>query len=210
LVFEPALLLMDEPLSNLDAKLREQMRVELRALQQKLGITTVYVTHDQEEAMVLAAEIAVMHEGRLLQMAAPESIYTRPATRAIAAFFGTPNLLDAKVREVRREAAGSLARVEGEGWEGWCAAPGDLAAGGVVTVIVRSEAIQVGAGDRGEPGVAWTGIVQQRLFRGAHNVYVVRVGPHRLTVDAPPDRPFAVGAEIALRVAAVNLWAVRD
>ena len=80
LVFEPRVLLMDEPLSNLDAKLREQMRVELRALQQKLGITTVYVTHDQDEAMVLADEIAVMHEGRLLQMAAPESIYTRPAT----------------------------------------------------------------------------------------------------------------------------------
>jgi iron(III) transport system ATP-binding protein len=203
---------MDEPLSNLDAKLREQMRVELRALQQKLGITTVYVTHDQEEAMVLADEIAVMHEGRLLQMAAPESIYTRPATRAIAAFFGTPNLLDAKVREVRREAAGSLARVEGEGWEGWCAAPGDLAAGDLVTVIVRSEAIQVSAakvaGD--VPGIAWTGVVRQRLFRGAHNVYVVTVGPHRLTVDAPPDRPFAVGTEIALRVAAGNLWAVRD
>ena len=95
--------------------------------------------------MALADEIAVMHEGRLLQMAAPESIYTRPATRAIAAFFGAPNLLDAKVREVRREAAGSLARVEGEGWEGWCAAPGDLTAGDLVTVIVRSEAIQVGA-----------------------------------------------------------------
>jgi iron(III) transport system ATP-binding protein len=74
LVFEPRVLLMDEPLSNLDAKLREQMRVALRALQQQLGITTAYVTHDQEEAMVLADEIAVMHEGRLLQMAAPESI----------------------------------------------------------------------------------------------------------------------------------------
>ena len=213
LVFEPRVLLMDEPLSNLDAKLREQMRVELRALQQKLGITTVYVTHDQEEAMVLADEIAVMHEGRLLQMAAPESIYTRPATRAIAAFFGAPNLLGAKVLEVRRDGAGSLARVEGEGWEGWCAAPGDLAAGDVVTVIVRAEAIQVGASPvvgQGEPGIAWTGVVHQRLFRGAHNVYVVRVGPHRLTVDAPPDRPLAAGAEIVLRVAAGNLWAVRE
>jgi len=210
LVFEPSVLLMDEPLSNLDAKLREQMRVELRALQQKLGITTVYVTHDQEEAMVLADEIAVMHEGRLLQMAAPESIYTRPATRAIAAFFGAPNLLEAKVRHVRREGAGSLARVEGEGWEGWCAAPDDLAAGDLVTVIARSEAIQVGAAERGEPGIAWTGVVHQRLFRGAHNVYLVTVGSHRLTVDAPPDRPFAAGTEIGPWVAAGNLWAVRD
>ena len=79
LVFEPRVLLMDEPLSNLDAKLREQMRVELRALQQKLGITTVYVTHDQEEAMALADLIAVMHEGRLLQLAACRST---PARRA--------------------------------------------------------------------------------------------------------------------------------
>jgi iron(III) transport system ATP-binding protein len=96
LVFQPRVLLMDEPLSNLDAKLREQMRVELRALQQRLGITTVYVTHDQEEAMVLSDEIAVMHEGRVLQMAPPETIYTRPANRTVAAFVGTPNLLEAK------------------------------------------------------------------------------------------------------------------
>jgi iron(III) transport system ATP-binding protein len=213
LVFEPRVLLMDEPLSNLDAKLREQMRIDLRALQQKLGITTVYVTHDQEEAMVLADEIAVMHEGRLLQMASPEAIYTRPATRAIAAFFGAPNLLDASVREVHREAAGSLARVEGEGWEGWCAAPVDLAAGDRVTVIVRPEAIQVTVGraaGRQEPGIVWSGVVQQRLFRGARTVHVVMVGSHRLTVDAPPDRPIAAGAEVALRVAAGNLWVVRS
>ena len=75
-----------------------------------------------------------------------------------------------------------------------------------MTVIVRSEAIQVGAAPAagGEPGIAWTGVVLQRLLRGAHNVYVVAVGPHRLTVDAPPDRPFAAGTEIALRVAAGN------
>ena len=163
--------------------------------------------------MMLADVIAVMHEGRLLQMAAPESIYTRPAIRAIGAFFGAPNLLDAKVREVRREAAGSLARVEGEGWEDWCAVPGDLGAGDLVTVIVRPEVIQVGAEEvsgRAEPGIAWMGVVQQRLFRGAHDVYVVMVGPHRLSVDAPPDRPFAAGTEVTLWVFARNLWAVRD
>ena len=98
LVFQPRVLLMDEPLSNLDAKLREQMRVDLRELQQRLGITTVYVTHDQEEAMVLSDEIAVMHEGRILQVAPPETIYTRPVNRTVAAFVGTPNLLPAKVR----------------------------------------------------------------------------------------------------------------
>ena len=126
LVFRPRVLLMDEPLSNLDAKLREQMRVELRALQQRLGITTVYVTHDQEEAMALSDEIAVMHEGRVLQLAPPETIYARPASRTVAAFVGTPNLLDAKAREVQPGVDGALARVEGDGWSGWCAAPTDL------------------------------------------------------------------------------------
>src|SRR5262245_31905787 len=144
LVFEPRVLLMDEPLSNLDAQLREQMRVEVRALQQRLGITTVYVTHDQEEAMVLSDEIAVMHEGRVLQSATPETIYTRPANRRVAAFVGTPNLLDAKVREVRHEAGSTVARVEGEEWQGWCSGPDDVQVGEALTVIVRPEAIQLG------------------------------------------------------------------
>jgi ABC-type sugar transport system ATPase subunit len=91
LVFQPRVLLMDEPLSNLDAKLREQMRVELRTLQQRLGITTLYVTHDQEEEMVLSDEIAVMQDGRVLQIAPPETLYARPASRAVAAFVGSPN-----------------------------------------------------------------------------------------------------------------------
>ncbi len=144
LVFQPRVLLMDEPLSNLDAKLREQMRVEIRALQQRLGITTVYVTHDQEEAMVLSDEIAVMHEGRVLQIADPQTIYTRPANRTVAAFVGAPNLLQAKAREVRRGSGLTQVRVEGDGWEGWCAGPEDLAAGEPVTVIVRPEVIQLG------------------------------------------------------------------
>jgi iron(III) transport system ATP-binding protein len=208
LVFHPRVLLMDEPLSNLDAKLREQMRVELRALQQRLGITTVYVTHDQEEAMVLSDEIAVMHEGRVLQTAAPETIYTRPATRTVAAFFGSPNLLEAKAREVRRAGVTALARVEGNGWEGWCAAPDDLQAGEAVVVIVRPEVVQIG----GRPpvaGIAWAGVVRQRFFRGSRNVYMVEAGGHRLGVDTPPDQSFAPGAPIGLAVDAAHTWAVR-
>ena len=156
LVFQPRVLLMDEPLSNLDAKLREQMRVEIRALQQRLGITTVYVTHDQEEAMVLSDEIAVMHAGRIIQVAPPETIYTRPANRTVAAFVGMPNLLEAKIREVRRGPTGTLARVDGDGWEGWCAVSDDVQPGEAVTVIVRPEVIQLGrpASTRAEEEVA--------------------------------------------------------
>ena len=207
LVFQPRVLLMDEPLSNLDAKLREQMRVEIRALQQRLGITTVYVTHDQDEAMVLSDEIAVMHEGRVLQIADPQTVYTRPANRTVAAFVGAPNLLQAKTREVRRGGGLTQVRVEGDGWEGWCAGPEDLTAGEPVTVIVRPEAIQLG--ERPGPGIAWTGLVRQRFFRGARNVYTVEVGPHRFTVDAAPDQALAPGSAVTLSVDAAQTWAVR-
>jgi iron(III) transport system ATP-binding protein len=208
LVFQPRVLLMDEPLSNLDAKLREQMRVELRALQQRLGITTVYVTHDQEEAMVLSDEIAVMHEGRVLQVGAPEAIYTRPVNRTVAAFVGAPNLLDAKTREVRRQGAGALARVEGPGWEGWCSAPADLRPGEAVIVIVRPEVIQLG-GRVPATGIVWKGVVRQRFFRGTRNVYAIEAAGQRFSVDAPPDQALAPGAEVALAVDAAHTWAVR-
>jgi len=212
LVAQPRVLLMDEPLSNLDAKLREQMREEIRALQQRLGITTVYVTHDQEEAMVLSDEVAVMHAGRVLQVAPPETVYARPANKAVAAFIGMPNLLEAKVREVRRADGHALARVDGDGWEGWCAAPADLGDGVPVTVVVRPEAIQIGreTAARPDPGISWVGVVSQRVFRGARNLYTVEAGPHRLTVDAPPDAPIPAGTRVSLAVDAAHTWAVRD
>jgi len=207
LVFRPRVLLMDEPLSNLDAQLRERMRLEIRTLQQRLGITTVYVTHDQEEAMVLSDEIAVMQEGRLLQLADPQTIYARPATRAVAAFFGTPNLLPATAREVRREAQGTVARVDGEGWDGWCAVPDDVRAGDVVTVIVRPEIIRLD-GERPSAGIVWTGVVRQRIFHGARNLYTVEAGAVCLTVDAAPDQTVAPGTAVALTVDARHTWAV--
>ena len=208
LVFQPRVLLMDEPLSNLDAKLGEQMRVELRAVQQRLGITTLYVTHDQEEAMVLSDEIAVMHEGRILQVAAPETLYARPASRAVAAFVGSPNLLAAKARDVRPTAQGTLVRVEADGWEGWCTGPGTLAPGEAVTVVVRPEAIQLDG--RVERGIAWRGVVRQRFFRGTRNLYAVQVGRESFSVDAPSDQPVPPGTEVSLSVDAANTWVVRE
>jgi iron(III) transport system ATP-binding protein len=210
LVFQPRVLLMDEPLSNLDAQLREQMRLELRALQQRLGITTVYVTHDQEEAMVLSDEIALMHEGRVLQVADPPTIYRYPASRTVAAFFGTPNLLPAKIRGVR----GGTVRVEGDGWEGWCAAPPDVQAGEPVTVVVRPEVLRFGApaldgGMATDGGIAWTGVVRQRIFHGARSVYTIDTGTLRLTVDAPPDQRVEMDRDITLGVDAAHAWAVR-
>src|SRR5882724_5141457 len=97
LVVEPEILLLDEPLSNLDAKLREQMRVELKRLQRRTGITFVYVTHDQSEALALSDHIAVIHGGRLQQYGTPQDVYAKPANRVVADFMGLVNLVPARV-----------------------------------------------------------------------------------------------------------------
>src|SRR6266542_3678380 len=101
LVLNPDILLLDEPLSNLDAKIRVQVRAEIRKLQQELGITTVYVTHDQEEALSLSDRVAVMKDGRVLQVGIPKELYERPRTRFVADFVGTNNLLPGEVQERR-------------------------------------------------------------------------------------------------------------
>lgn len=99
-VIEPSVLLMDEPLSNLDAKLRVQMRSVIKKLQRQLGITTIYVTHDQEEALAISDRIAVMKEGRIMQIGAPNEIYTRPQNPFVAGFIGVSNFLDCEVKAV--------------------------------------------------------------------------------------------------------------
>jgi len=99
LVIQPSVLLLDEPLSNLDAQLREEMRFEIRELQKKLGITSVYVTHDQAEALVLSDRIAVMHEGQVMQVGPPEEIYNRPKNRFVAGFIGLTSFMDGTVSD---------------------------------------------------------------------------------------------------------------
>src|SRR5690606_32261447 len=113
LVVEPSVLLLDEPLSNLDAKLREQMRIEIRDIQQRTGITTVFVTHDQDEALSIADVVAVMSAGRVEQVGTPEEIYERPATTFVADFIGRANLLPGSVVKCTDDRA--TVRVEGLG-----------------------------------------------------------------------------------------------
>jgi spermidine/putrescine transport system ATP-binding protein len=98
LINEPAVLLLDEPLGALDLKLRKQMQLELMRIQREVGITFVYVTHDQEEALVMSDRLVVMHDGRIEQIGFPEDVYERPATRFVAGFIGTSNIFDARVR----------------------------------------------------------------------------------------------------------------
>jgi len=137
LVVRPRALLLDEPLSNLDAKLRAQMRVELRRLHQELGITTVYVTHDQEEAMALSTRLAVFDHGAVIQLGAPAEVYRRPATRFVAEFLGAANLLPATV-----EGAGVRLR----GGPVLATAPPAAPAGTAVLCLIRPETMRLSAG----------------------------------------------------------------
>jgi iron(III) transport system ATP-binding protein len=153
LVVEPGILLLDEPLSNLDAKLRERMRWELKALQRRTGITFVYVTHDQSEAMALADRIAVMHQGELVQLGSPREVYTRPATKVVADFMGLVNLVPARVTQ---QAAGQgLVAIGGNGSVSLALPPG-VVAGQTVHVAIRPENLRLLRGL--EPGAIGAGL----------------------------------------------------
>ncbi|MBI3976230.1 MAG: ABC transporter ATP-binding protein [Armatimonadetes bacterium] len=158
---EPKLLLLDEPLSNLDAKLREQMRLELRELQRRLRITTIYVTHDQVEALAMSNVVAVMHNGRIIQIGPPREIYERPASRFVADFIGSTNFLPGKVAG---PAADGLCRVETAYGPILCISPGDAPPGREVLVSIRPEDITVADGI--SAGEGWEATVEQAVFLG--------------------------------------------
>jgi iron(III) transport system ATP-binding protein len=140
LVVEPDILLLDEPLSNLDAKLRERMRSELKELQRRTGITFVYVTHDQAEALALSDQIAVMNLGRVQQYGTPFEVYGRPANRMVADFMGLVNLVPGKVRE--RKGAGGIVEIAPDLAVSIDALDG-FAAGDAVEVAIRPESISL-------------------------------------------------------------------
>ena len=164
LVYEPALLLLDEPLGALDRVLRERMQIELRNLHQKVGITFLYVTHDQDEALTMSDRVAVMREGRVEQVSTPEELYDRPATEFVASFVGVANLLRGRTAGE----SGGLTGVELEGGARIRAreAPGELT-GSEVTVVVRPERTELGSLDNaGESTEGLAGKVVNEVFGG--------------------------------------------
>jgi len=209
LVFEPEVLLLDEPLSNLDARLRAQMGEEFRALQRRLKITTLYVTHDQEEAMALSDRVVVMDKGRALQVGAPEEVYRRPASRTVAAFFGTPNFIEAKVIACRPDGEDHLLSVEGAGTSGDCRAAEAHRPGDSVLVMIRPEDVTFGQAGQ----LSWAGTVIDGVFRGPRRTLtvesIVRGQGRRFTVECPATRAASVGDAVTLGVDAANAWALR-
>jgi putative spermidine/putrescine transport system ATP-binding protein len=172
LVLEPRILLLDEPLSNLDAQLRVHMRGELTAIQRRVGITTVFVTHDQEEAMSIGDRIAVMHDGVLEQMDAPEALYARPATLFVATFIGTMNRLEGSVDADGTLAAGPFrARVPDTV---------RLPSGEPLVVGVRPEDLVLESGGQGVPAV-----VEHALDLGHYRRVTLQVDAARLLVFVP-------------------------
>ena len=211
LVFEPEVLLLDEPLSNLDARLRAQMGEEFRALQRRLGITTLYVTHDQEEAMALSDRVVVMQKGRILQVDAPEAVYRRPQTREVAAFFGSPNLIEAEVRTCESGAAGLYRlSVQGRNWQGKSLAGRPFEPGAAVLIVVRPEDVSVArAGEPARNGqIGWPGTVVDGSFRGPRRTLAVESDGLRFNVECPATRSVRIGETVTLLADGENAWAV--
>jgi len=192
LVLEPKVLLLDEPLSNLDAKLREQMRTEIRRIQQKLAITSVYVTHDQVEAMTLSDQIVVMNHGIIEQSGSPEEIYRHPRSRFVANFIGRANFLPARVQS----ASGDRATVECVGRTLTVRTPEGIAAGSDATLVLRPEMMWIS-----DAPAVFRGTVKRSLYLGDSVEYDVAVDGHLLTfADADPRRMrlYAPGSEVSL------------
>jgi iron(III) transport system ATP-binding protein len=181
IAIEPKVLLLDEPLSNLDAKLRVHMRAELLALQRKLGVTTIFVTHDQEEALSISDRVAVLDAGVIQQVGSPMELYDRPENRFIANFVGTINLLTGTLEQTGEHAV-FRSPVVGEVALGKTAA-----AAGPVEIAMRPHALKLAApGSPVESGRTWvSGTVMEREFLGEFVRYTVRVGDTDLVADQP-------------------------
>jgi len=206
IAIQPKVLLLDEPLSNLDAKLRKQMQVELRELQRRLAITTVYVTHDQEEALTLSDRIVIMQHGHVIQIGEPSAVYHNPANTFVANFIGTTNILRGRVAETD-VTPGRLSFVSAGGLHL------ELAAGtaqplqtGEVCVTIRPEQIQftsTGEGDGSSNLVH--GVIAHVAYLGSRTSYYVDVASReRLVVDAPNVtgmNPGRIGDRVACRLA---------
>jgi len=190
----PKLLLLDEPLSALDAKVRLSLREEIRQIQKELGITTVFVTHDQEEALSISDRIVVMYGGRAEQVGTPFDIYNRPATRFVASFVGTLNILNGTVVDPVR----GVVRIGEDSIE--LGRQIQAAAGEAVTLALRPEAASVGEGEAG--AAALRGLIEDVQFLGSVIRVRVRLGDSRLSFDrfnSPTTPPPVAGQDAEIR-----------
>jgi iron(III) transport system ATP-binding protein len=192
IVAEPRLLLLDEPLSNLDAKLREEMRDEIRDLHRRLGVTALYVTHDQMEALALADIVFVMSGGRLQQAGTPREVYEQPANRFVADFVGWSNLLGAEV------AGPDVLRIAGQALP--AAVPGSLRVGERCTLAVRPEDVGLGPPE----GASLAGRVTAVTYLGRHQAVEVALDGALLRAQLPPEQTVREGEAVGVALPAAR------
>lgn len=211
IVFNPRLLLFDEPLSNLDAKLREEMRIELKRLQQTLGITSIYVTHDQAEALVLSDRIITMSKGRIEQVGDPRSIYARPMNRFVSEFIGVANFLSGTVAETTEKQVvvevtnGDVSRAF------HCVADDRLAPGDRITVSIRPEHIRlVSDPAAANPYNCIEGEIVAAVFLGNYIDCRVQWGPVEWKIQVNRRQKVRVGKRVWLAMAPEHCLCLRD
>lgn len=196
LVFDPTVLLLDEPLGALDRKLRQEVQVELRELQRRLGITTVMVTHDQEEALSLSDRIALVREGRLEQFGTPDELHARPRTAFVADFFGAGNIIEGTLHQHPDGAAVHAGDLQ-------LPCLSERPDGSPVTAVLRPELIELGTGPGGTSGV-----VRESIYLGTSVRHHVRVGDGRevLVLSAGRAGTTAAGAQVRLTWRREDVW----
>jgi iron(III) transport system ATP-binding protein len=205
LMREPSLLLMDEPLSNLDAQLREQMRSELLRLQRESGLTAVYVTHDQIEALSLSDRIAVMNKGLIVQVGTPEEIYNRPTTAFIASFIGKSSFIPGELKEAAK--ANSMIMVETQVGPLLCHVGSQISRQKNLSVVVRPENVEIADANSAEAAGMpvdnrLRGVVQKKTYLGEINEFQVAVadGKTEIAVRVSPSRNISVGQQVVLHL----------
>jgi iron(III) transport system ATP-binding protein len=198
-VFQPSVLLFDEPLSNLDAKLRADMRIELRQLQHRLGITSVYVTHDLEEALAMSDRIVVMRDGVIEQTGTPDEIYSLPRSAFVADFIGSANLIRGRNRpDLAADGLIALETADGQVIHGTASG---RAVGDELVVSVRTVHLQLSRERPDGTQNIWPVRVEQSVFQGDFTQVLIRWGEQRLTARCAAMEPIAAGAEIFMSIA---------
>jgi iron(III) transport system ATP-binding protein len=206
LVMEPKLLLLDEPLSNLDAKLRELMRFELKRLQRELKITTVYVTHDQSEALALSHQIAVMSAGRIQQIGSPREIYERPQTQFVADFVGTTNFVDGTVRAAEAESHYYVIETELGVLRSYSVEA--VRPGQKVILSIRPEDVRLSETQPAASGNVIQGTVDQKVFLGESLDWQLKVGGRTVLSRTHPTIYTKIGEQVWAHIDAAKCVAM--
>jgi putative spermidine/putrescine transport system ATP-binding protein len=195
LVFEPSLVLMDEPLGALDKKLREHMQIELKLLHERLGLTVIYVTHDQSEALTMSDRIAVFHDGQVMQQGKPDALYREPEDAFVANFIGENNMLSGTVEAI---ANGHVRVALAGGLQVIATAVGELDLGARVIVAVRPEAVRVSSAADGAENTC-RALVTSRIYLGDHQRLLTEIGAGQtVTVKLPVGADAVAGASVVL------------